>query len=56
MYPMNPEQEIKLWKDVENVLYSIPRNLRTRNHANFVNEVTERILQLKSEKNNGKAH
>ena len=44
---LTTEQELKLWKDVEAVLNSIPNDMRSQNHTNYLREVEGRVQETK---------
>lgn len=39
------EQELKLWRDVMMVLRSVPNDMRSQYHTNYLNEVEQRVYE-----------
>lgn len=51
MTTLTIEQQLKLWQDVETVLSSIPENMRSRYHTDYLNEVSGRVYECQQDLN-----
>lgn len=47
MCKLQPKQALKLMKDVEMMLYTVPENMRTKKHSEYLKEVQDKIRDLK---------